>query len=461
MMKQDGVETLQLQRFAPGEEAIEALSAHYDEPAWMQEARHEAWQLYRQMDLPNPKEEAWRRTPARRFPLESARVALPLAADDMLAKLPPCWHYTMAQDQVVAGTLIHCDGALAYARVRPEDAQHGVVFTGLHQALQTHGELIRRYWMRGPTVRPDFNKFTALHGALWHGGTFVYVPEGVRVARSLQSLVSHDVEGGTALHHTLVIAEKGSRVTLIQDHVSREQKPELGVVLVEIYAEAGAWVRYIHFQHWGGQRHAVTVQDAVLKRGAHLVWVSGAMGGRMVKDFMRTELQEAGARALMRGFVFARGQQRIDQSTYQHHRAPETFSDLLFRNVLRDRSRTVFYGMIRVEPEAQHAEGYQATNNLLLDGASGGKDRPRAHAIPGLEIAANDVRCSHGATVSRIDPEQLFYLQARGIPRQEAEGLIVQGFLHPIVERVPLAYIRRRLEREIMHRFWAIPSDIR
>jgi Fe-S cluster assembly protein SufD len=260
-------------------------------------------------------------------------------------------------------------------------------------------------------------------------------------------LAAYDAEGGTGLHHTLVIAEKGSRVTLIQDRVSLDRQPELNAEVVEIHAGAGAMVRYVSLQHWGAQRYSVSVQEAQVHQDANLVWVAGSLGGHITKDFLRTDLQEKGARSTMAGFNFALGEQHIDQSTYQHHRAPATYSDLLFRNVLRDHARTVFYGMIRVETEAGGStEGYQANNNLLLDDA-------RAHAIPGLEIIANDVRCSHGATVSRIDPEERFYLQARGLPRHEADRLIVLGFLRPIIERIPLAYMRQRFEDEITDRF--------
>ena len=167
----------------------------------------------------------------------------------------------------------------------------------------------------------------------------------------------------------------------------------------------------------------------------------------MTKEFLRRNLIEQGGRSNMYGSSFTRDNQHLDQSTYQHHQAPDTYSDLLWRNVLKDRALTVFYGMVRVEADAVRTQGYQANNNLMLDDA-------RAHAIPGLEILANDVRCSHGATVSRINPEQLFYLQARGIPLPEAERLIVQGYIRPVVERVPLAHMRDRLEEEIATRFW-------
>jgi Fe-S cluster assembly protein SufD len=430
-----------------GRDAVEMISELYDEPAWMRTARSEAWKQYEAMDLPHTKEEAWRRVDLTRYPLDGMHLTFSDAEMDGIYELPPCWDYTLAPVELVSGLLVHCNGARTYATMRREDTHRGVTFESLHTALQTHGDLIRRYWMQGVTTRPDFNKFTALNAALWHGGTFVHVPAGVSVARPLQSLVAYDADGGTGLHHTLVIAEEGSRVTLIQDRVSQERADAVNSEVVEIYAEAGSWVRYVSLQHWGSRRYTVSVQEAQVARDANFVWVAGSMGGNMTKDFLRTRMVERGARSTMAGFSFARNRQHLDQSTYQHHAAPNTYSDLLFRNVLRDRARTVFYGMIRVETEAGGTEGYQANNNLLLDDA-------RAHAIPGLEIIANEVRCSHGATVSRIDPEEKFYLRARGLPEPEAESLIVQGFIRPIIERVPLAHLRDRLETEIAERFW-------
>ncbi len=440
------------QIYAAGPEVLDILSDLYAEPDWMRAARRAAWKQYQETPLPAPSAEAWRRTPIARYPWESLRVGISGLEFQSLSDLPLCWHNNLSPEDQVAGTLVHCNGVRAYAAMRREDTAAGVVFEGLHRALNTHGELIRKYWQSG-VAHPDYDKFTALHTALWHGGTFLYVPAGVRVARPLQSLISCDGEAGSTLHHTLVIAGKGSHVTLIQDRVSQERGPELNVEVVEVYAEAGAWVRYISLQHWGGQRHSVSVQNVQLKRDANLVWVNGALGGKMSKDFLRTTLAEEGARALMQGFTFAVDHQHIDQSTYQHHLAPNTHSDLLFRTVLRDAARTVFYGMIRAEREAVAMEGYQANHNLLLSHGGDG-EHAHAHAIPGLEILCDDVKCSHGATLSRINPEQLFYLQGRGLPREEAERLIVQGFMRSMIERIPLALMRDSLEEEIAGRFW-------
>ncbi len=430
-----------------GREAIAAISDYYAEPRWMREARLAAWEQYEAMAWPSRKEEAWRRTPLRRFPLEGGRIVLGDSAPLPDEAWPDCWMQPLAPQALSAGLLLHHNGEQRYADLDPRLQARGIVFADLHRALHTHGDLIRRYWMRGAWARPDFNRFTALHAALWHGGTFVHVPQGVRVERPLQSLIAYDEAGGMGLHHTLVIAEAGSHLTLMQDRLSQEREPKLNVEVVEIYAERGALIRYASLQHWGEGRMTVSVQNVRLKRDARLLWLSGSLGGAVSKEFLRTDLLERGAHGEMYGFTFGRRGQMVDQSTYQHHRAPQTTSNLLFRNVLQAEARTVFYGMIRVEPEAQQTQGYQANNNLLLDDA-------RAHSIPGLEIIANDVQCSHGSTVSHLDAEQLFYLQARGIPRPQAEYLITQGFLEPIVHRFPLACLRDRLRGEIADRFW-------
>jgi len=449
-MVNDACVTQNLQIFKPEAATLDILADVYAEPEWMREARNKAWELYQQTPFPAHTEEAWRRTRIKdKYPWDSLRVVIAPLTLEGLDDLPLCWHSNLAPEDQVSGTLVHYNGTRSYMALRRDDIARGVVFEDLHEALQTHGDLIRRYWMQGRTARPDFNKFTALHGALWHGGTFVHVPAGVRVQRPLQSLVSCDGDTGTSLHHTLVIAEKGSHVTLIQDRVSQEAQPELNAEVVEIYAEAGAWVRYVSLHHWGAQRYSVSVQDAELQQDANFVWVNGSLGGKMSKDFMVSTLNGSGGRAIMQSFAFATGKQHIDQSTYQHHRAPDTYSDLLFRNVLRDSARTVFYGMVRAEPEATNMEGYQSNNNLLLDDAW-------ANSIPGLEILCDDVKCSHGSTLSYMDPEQLFYLRSRGMPKEEAQRLLVQGFIHPIVERVPLAHLRERLGAEIMERFWAV-----
>lgn len=419
-----------------------ALSAFYDEPAWMRAAREEAWAVYEALPYPHRKEEAWRRTPIDRFPLSSLRVQKVTQELLAYAELPPFWLRHLNTESEVAGTLVHADGALVYRALRPEVAAQGVVLEDLPRALHTHGDLIRMYWNRGDWTRQDFNRFTALNAALWHGGVFIYVPDGVRVALPLQVLTAYTAAGASGFPRVLLIAGARSQVTLMYERLSQERTPEVNSEVVELHVGEGARVRYVNMQHWGEQRWSVSHQNVRLARDAYLQWSSFSFGGAVTKDFLRVDLLEPGAQAILHGITCVTGQQVVDQSTYQHHRAPQTQSDLLFRNILLEEAQTVFYGMVRVEPEAQQSKGYQASHNLLLGTG-------RAHAIPGLEILANDVQCSHGATVARVDEEQLFYLQARAIPRSTAQRLIVSGFIEPLIAPIPQHQTRERLREDV------------
>lgn len=413
------------------------------EPAWMREARVTAWGQVENLPYPHRKEEAWRRTPIERFPLDSLRLLTVRDAPLMsYADLPPFWLRHLNRESEVSATLVQADGALVYRALRPDVAAQGVVVQDLREALTTHGDFIHPYWNRAPWTRPAFDRFAALNGALWQGGVLIYVPEGVRVSLPVQVLTAYTAAGASGFPRLLLIAGARSQVTLLHEHVSQERTPEVNSEVVELYLEAGARVRYVYLQHWGEQRWSVTHQNAQLARDAYLQWSSFHFGGAVSKDFMRVDLLEPGAQAMLRGVTCVTGEQVVDQSTYQHHRAPQTQSDLLFRNVVLESAQTVFYGMIRVEPEAQQAKGYQASHNLLLGPG-------RAHAIPGLEILANDVQCSHGATVARVDEEQLFYLQARAISRATAQRLIVGGFIEPLIASVPQHETRERLRDDV------------
>ncbi len=428
------------QRLSPELPAM--LSAFYAEPAWMRAAREAAWAHYEALPYPHRKEETWRRTPIERLPLDTLRVQMsrpdPLAYHD----LPPFWLRHLNAEQDVAGMLVQADGGLVYGALRPDLAAQGVVLADLHQALHTHADIIQHYWNRGDWTRPDFDRFSALNAALWQDGVLLYVPEGVRIALPIQVLTVHTAASASSFPRVLFIAEKGSQVTFIYDRLSQERTPEINSEVVELHLGEGARVRYISLQHWGEQRYSISHQNARLERDALLQWSSFSFGSAVTKDFLRTDLLAPEAQAVMHGVSCVTGHQVIDQSTYQHHRAPQTQSDLLFRNIVLDEAQTVFYGMIRVEPEAQQIRGYQASNNLLLGTG-------RAHAIPGLEILANDVQCSHGATVARVDEEQLFYLQARSIPRSTAQRLIVGGFVEPLIAPVPQQQTRERLREDL------------
>ncbi len=428
---------------------VEELSERLNEPAWMKELRLLAWRLFEEMPMPRHKEEAWRRFPVRRIPSLDGVVSFNAGETNPIAGLdglPGEFKGYLSREDEVSGTLIHIDGKPVYRAISPALEKAGVIFAPLSDALRDHSDLVKRYFMTDGVALTE-NKFAALHGALWNGGLFLYVPENVHVALPFQTLVGISDPNLGSFYHTLVVAERGSSVAILEDRVSERSGNALNSDVVEIFVGEGARVRYVNLQQWDTDRWNFTTQHTVVDREGDFTWLIGSLGGGKTKDFIRTDLIGPGARSQIYGFMFLEGDQLVDQSTYQRHVSGQTYSNLLFRNVLRDKTRSVFYGMIRVEPEAQATDAYQANNNLMLS------EDARADTIPGLEIIANDVRCSHGATVGRIDPEQLFYLQARGLPKEEAERLIVHGFFDPILKQIPLEDVQNKMSNLVDRRF--------
>jgi Fe-S cluster assembly protein SufD len=212
---------------------------------------------------------------------------------------------------------------------------------------------------------------------------------------------------------------------------------------VELHIGPAASLRFVELQSWGKNVWNFCHERAVVDKDGSLDWIFGAIGSRLTKNFTDLDLVGPGSTGKMSGFYFTDGRQHLDHDTQQNHLAPHTTSDLLFKGALLDESRSVWQGMIYVAPEAMKTDGYQANRNLILS------DRARADSIPGLEILADDVRCTHGATVGKLDQDEVFYLRSRGIPEKEANRLIVEGFFDQIMQRIPLDGVRRRFQRSI------------
>jgi Fe-S cluster assembly protein SufD len=297
-------------------------------------------------------------------------------------------------------------------------------------------------------VRPTDGYFAALHGALWRGGTFLYVPPNVQVERPLHA-VTWARPGAHSFTHTLVVVEAGARATLVEEFASREGKghaPGVHNGVVELVVNDHAQLDYVNVQDWARDAANLSTDRAILARDATLRWVVGGIGSRLTKNFIDAALSGAGATALMSGIFFGDGRQHLDYDTQQNHVAAHTTSDLLYKGALKDQAHSVWQGMIKVLPGAQQTDGYQANRNLLLQRSA------RADSIPGLEIEADDVRCTHGATVSQLDPDELFYVRSRGLPFEDAQRLIVQGFFAPVIARVPIASVRQRLTDAILEK---------
>jgi Fe-S cluster assembly protein SufD len=422
---------------------VESLSAQLDEPGWVLEKRYEGWYHYREMDPPD-----WRRTDLSKLDFARLAAYAPLQAPvDDLSALPPKLHAALGVYGRRSGLLVQRDSGRVYHDLAPELVAQGVVWTDMLTAVREHPDLVQQYFMQD-AVSVSTDKYTALHAAFWDGGSFLYVPDGVEVELPFVSVLWMEMPALAVFPHTLVVAGARSSLTLVSEllSVGCAACPDTyhgGVT--ELYVGQGARVRYVNAQDLGRHVYDLRSQTALLDRDSRLEWLSITLGGRLSRSSQHTVLREPGVEALVTGLYLPDGRQHMAMDTLQDHVAPNGLSDLLYQGALLGRSRSVYEGTIRAWPGAQKTNAYQSNRNLLLS------KRARADSLPQLEIEANDLRCTHGATVSQVDDAQVFYLMSRGIPRIEAVRLIVEGFFRPSLERLPeaLAGLGERLGEAI------------
>jgi len=435
-------ESLANREFQFTREMIPALVSGWNGPAFLREHRSQAWDAFRSLPMPTTKDEPWRRTDLRSLDVE--KFYLPTESDlGGLAAAPEYLLRPLVGSQPAGQLVLHPRGVDHCLEV--DLARQGVVFTDLETAEREHADLLTK--IMGQIVRPDEGKFAALASAMARSGVLVYVPRGVRVDAPLHSILWGPSMGGAAtFSHILVWLEEGASLTYVHEAASASDGTgqNLHAGVVEIHVGDSANLRFVELQSWGDQVWNFSHERARVGRDGNLDWVFGALGSRLTKNFSEIDLVGEGASGRMSGFYFTNGAQHLDHDTQQNHLAAHTTSDLLFKGALKDHSRSVWQGMIYVAPGAQKTDGYQANRNLVLSPDA------RADSIPGLEILADDVRCTHGATVGKIDPEPLFYLLSRGIQQKDAERLVVEGFFDPIMQRIPFDGVRERFQQAIL-----------
>jgi Fe-S cluster assembly protein SufD len=401
--------------------------------------RVKAWESFEGIPYPTTKDEPWRRTNIRglsddfELPKTDAFEDLPAIPERLLKPLVSDQH---------GGQIVLLPGGMQ-KDLNPEISKMGVIFTDLETAAQEFPKELGK--ALGQIVKPDEGKFAALASSLSRNGVFVYVPKGVQVEQPLHSVLWAAGEGMAHFSHLLIWLEDSASLTYVHEAASPQgvDGQTLHGGVVEIYVGAGANLRFVELQSLGDNVWNFTHERARVERDGNIDWIFGAIGTKMTKNFSDLDLAGQGANGRMSGFYFADGTQHLDHDTQQNHLAAHTTSDLLFKGALKENSRSVWQGMIYVAPGAQQTDGYQANRNLVLSGQA------RADSIPGLEIMADDVRCTHGATVGKIDPELVFYLRSRGIPMEQAERLVVDGFFDPIMQRIPFDGVRERFHQAI------------
>ncbi|NIP81985.1 MAG: Fe-S cluster assembly protein SufD, partial [Gemmatimonadetes bacterium] len=406
------------------------------QPGWLRELRDRAWAAYEELPLPTRKLEEWRYTDVAQLKLDDVRRAAP-HADEV-----PAPARALLDGKEAAAKVLLIGPTVASIEVDPALAERGVVVTDLATAAVEHPELVRKHL--GTAVPVDRDKLAALNGALWAGGVFVHVPAGVELDRPIRVARWLSEGGGAVFPRTLIVADRHSHVAYVDEFASPDfDEPALSLGAVEVIAGEGADVQYVAMQQWGeGVRH-LSIQRTLAQRDANLDTLVVNLGASVARVDLNARLEGPGARSDMLGLYFARGDQHFDHNTRQDHVSEQANSDLLYKGALYDRAKTVFRGVIRVFPGAQRTDAYQTNRNLLLS------EDAEAVSLPNLEIEADDVKCSHGATVGQLDEEELFYLMSRGLDRRAAERLVIFGFFGEVLDRLPLPGVVEELKAAI------------
>lgn len=400
-------------------------------PAWWLDRKRAAYAKFTALPLPKRTDEAWRFSNLSTLTLDGFT---PATAGGEFSSAPfGVSHLTFINNRRVP--------------VLPaQSLPAGVILTTLTEAASKHTDLLKAHFMAQPQ-KLGSEKFAALHQAFVGDGAFVYIPRGIELAQPI--VITHAAVGARAavFPHTLVIAEENAKATVVDYFVSADKPAHFACGANDLYAAHGAQVTYVAAQNWSAETLSFQFNSTVVRRDARVQSLNLHLGARQARHESLSQLQAPGAFSEMLALTVAEGAQEFDQRTLQLHQAPNTKSDLLYKNALRDKSKTIFSGLIVVDPDAQKTDAYQSNRNLMLS------DDAEANSLPGLEIQANDVRCTHGATSSRIDPEQEFYLQARGIAKAAADELLTFGFFEEVLAKLESTSLHDALHELIKTKF--------
>lgn len=419
---------------------VEATIAQNQDPQWLANFRLAAWDIYENLPMPSLQDEAWRRTDYRHINWEEASRKLQ-AANATLSVVPADKLDSLVGDEKGA-LMVFVDGQLVHAEVPQALIDSGVIFKDLRSASQENADLVQTYFMT-QAVPPTDGKFAALHAALWQYGWFVYVPRNV-VAEIPMHIVVYNTQDGADLSHSLIVIDENAQATVVVDYASADGKSNSASIgATELLVGDAANLRYVALQDWNRQTFEFSHQKARVGKQGNLDWIMGVLGTQLTKSFIEMEIDGKGGNGRVSGFFFADKEQLFDLDTQQNHNAPATTSDLLFKGAAKDGARTVWQGMIKSLPQMQKIDGFQASRNLVLS------DTARMDGIPGLEIEADDVACSHAATFGTLEQEPIYYLMSRGIPRWEAEVMLIDGFFDELLQRIPFEKVVDRLQAAV------------
>src|SRR6058998_1489916 len=416
-----------------------------DFPDWFRDQQHAAWQQFESLPNPTRKDQAWRFSNVALLDLMPFKISAPLSEDDRKNVLK----YSRGVDRYAARLIFANDQLIERDVVSEDLKRRGVIFQPIERAMVEHADLFRKYFM-STDAKLGSAKFAALHKALVSSGTFLFVPRGLEIKEPIEIFhwLRHD--NMSIFPHLLLVTDELAKVTVIEHFRSCDQRAAgFACGVNDLIAGPGAKVNYVCAQNWAENVIALQMNSTTVDHDASVMSLNLHLGAKYSRFESLSRLIGDGGRSDLLAVAVARHQQEFDARTLQDHISPHTASDLLYKNALSDRARTTFGGLIRVEPHAHFADAYQKVRNLLLS------DDAEANSMPGLEILADNVRCTHGATSGQIDKDELFYLRTRGIPVKVAQRLLVTGFLNEAIQRLNHPAISSHLQRLIEEKFAA------
>jgi Fe-S cluster assembly protein SufD len=412
-------------------------------PVWFRDQQRAAWKQFEALPKPTRKDQAWRFANVDLLDLTPFKFSGTLSDEEHAAILEK----SRGLDEVAGRMIFAGDQVIERDVISDQLKKRGAIFQSLERAMVEHTELFRKHFMSQPATLGSA-RFAALHQALVSSGTFIYVPRGVEIELPIEIFHWLHGENSSVFPHLLLVTDELAKVTVIEHFRSLDrQSPGLACGVNDLIAGPGANVTYVCTQNWGGNVVALQMNSTTVDHESSAMSLNLHLGGKYSRFESLSRLVGEGGRSDLLAISVATGSQEFDARTLQDHISAHTASDLLYKNALDDRARCTFGGLIRVEPHAHFTDAYQKVRNLLLS------DDSEANSMPGLEILADNVRCTHGATSGQIDEDELFYLRTRGIPIPAAQRLIVTGFLNEVVQRLDQPAIAALLNQLIEEKF--------
>ena len=416
---------------------VEKISSEKHDPVWMQNFRLESLQIYNEMKVPDwgPSIEGLNMDDIVTYVRPNTKMSakwsdVPEDIKDTFEKLG----IPQAERKSLAGVGAQYDSELVYHNVREEVAAQGVVYTDMESALKgEYADMVRTHFMK--LVKPNDHKFAALHGAVWSGGSFVYVPKGVSVEIPLQSYFRLNAPGAGQFEHTLIIVDEGANLHFIEGcSAPKYNVANLHAGCVELFVGKNAKLRYSTIENWSKNMYNLNTKRALVEEGGTIEWVSGSFGSHVSYLYPMSVLNGEGARAEFTGITFAGKGQNLDTGTKVVHNAPKTTSYVNTKSISKDGGISTFRSSVVVKPQAKQSKSAVSCQSLMLD------DISRSDTIPAMDIRTKDADVGHEARIGRISDEAVFYLMSRGISEEEARAMIVSGFADNVSKELPLEY---------------------